>query len=100
VSADELDARVRSLHAERARPNPEPPSAVEDLLRRLIATVHAAFTTLPDGETDLTTRAGRVAEFGRLRHVGFNVYQAARQVGVSTETGRRYEAELRRESDW
>lgn len=91
--SDELDERVRSLHAERTRPSTEP--AAHDLLWRLIGTIHSAFTTLPDGEVDLSTRVGRVAEFGRLRHVGFSVYQAARQVGVSTATGRRYDAELR-----
>lgn len=94
--SDELDARVRALEAERARPETTETAAVEGLLSRLIGTLHAAYTTLPDGRPDLSTRAGRVAEFDRLRVRGFSVDQAARQVGVTWETGRRYETELRR----
>lgn len=48
---DELDARVRALEAERARPDPPSAPTVEELLTRLIATIHQAFKTPPDKET-------------------------------------------------
>lgn len=94
---DELDQHIRRLQAERARPERREPT-VEELLQRLIATLHAAYTTPPDG-ADLTTKAGRLAEFERLRGRRYSVASAAWQVGVSYETGRRYEAELRKARD-
>jgi len=48
--SDELDARVRALEAERARPDPPGDPTVEELMRRLIATIHQAFKTPPDKE--------------------------------------------------
>jgi len=95
---DELDKRVRALTAERARTDRQREPGVEELLQRLIATLHAAYTTPPDG-ADLTTKAGRLAEFERLRGRRYSVASAAWQVGVSYETGRRYEAELRKARD-
>lgn len=92
--SDELDARIRALEAERTRPEPGEPT-VQDLLGRLIATLHAAYTTLPDGRPDLGTRAGRVAEFARLRGRGCTVAHAARRVGVVPATGYVYDAEIR-----
>ncbi|WUI02080.1 hypothetical protein OHR68_09820 [Spirillospora sp. NBC_00431] len=46
--SDELDARVRALEAERARPDPPGDPTVEELLTRLIGTIHQAFKTSPD----------------------------------------------------
>lgn len=48
--ADELDARVRALEAERARPDTGEEPTVEELMRRLIGTIHQAFRTSPDKE--------------------------------------------------
>lgn len=44
--SDELDARVRSLNAERQRP--ERVVELPDLLMELIRTLHALFLTPPD----------------------------------------------------
>jgi hypothetical protein len=46
--SDELDARVRALEAERARPDPPGDPTVEELLTRLIHTIHQAYRTPPD----------------------------------------------------
>lgn len=51
--SDELDARVRALEAEQSRPEGrhgrgEP--TVEELMQRLIATLHALYRTPPDKE--------------------------------------------------
>ncbi|MFC9973601.1 hypothetical protein ACFVH6_22170 [Spirillospora sp. NPDC127200] len=46
-TTDELDQRVRALNAERLRPD-QPHPTVEDLMQRLIATIHAAYLTRPD----------------------------------------------------
>lgn len=48
--SDELDARVRALEAERARPDPPGDPTVEELLTRLIGTLHALYKTRPDKE--------------------------------------------------
>lgn len=48
--ADELDERVRALDAERMRPDPPGDPTVEELLARLIGTIHQAFRTPPDKE--------------------------------------------------
>lgn len=45
---DELAARVRALEAERARPDPPGDPTVEELMRRLIGTLHALWKTPPD----------------------------------------------------
>ncbi len=50
MSADELDARVRALEAERARPDPGENPTVEELMQRLIGTIHQVFRTPPDKE--------------------------------------------------
>lgn len=44
---DELDARVRLLNAERARPDRREPT-VDELMQRLIGTLHALYRTPPD----------------------------------------------------
>lgn len=49
--SDELDARVRALEAERARPDPGEEPTVEELMQRLIGTLHALWKTPPDKET-------------------------------------------------
>lgn len=41
TSTDELQTRVRSLHAERARPDAKPPT-VEDLMQELIGVLAVA----------------------------------------------------------
>jgi hypothetical protein len=46
--SDELDARVRALEAERARPDPPSAPTVEELMQRLIGTLAALFRTSPD----------------------------------------------------
>jgi hypothetical protein len=51
---DELDVRVRALNAERIRPDARPPS-VEELMQRLIHTLHMAYCTPPD---DVRTEKG------------------------------------------
>lgn len=48
--SDELDARVRALEAERARPDTGEGPTVEELMRRLIGTLHALYRTPPDKE--------------------------------------------------
>lgn len=48
--SDELDARVRALEAERARPDPPGDPTVEELMQRLIHTIHQAYKTPPDEE--------------------------------------------------
>lgn len=45
---DELSERVRALEAERARPDPPGDPSVEELLARLIGTLHALYKTPPD----------------------------------------------------
>ena len=45
--SDELAERVRALDAERARPDRREPT-VEELLTRLIGTIHQVFRTPPD----------------------------------------------------
>jgi hypothetical protein len=45
---DELAARVRALEAERALPDPGEGPTVEELLTRLIGTLHALWKTPPD----------------------------------------------------
>lgn len=45
---DELSARIRALEAERARPDPPGDPTVEELLTRLIHTIHQAYRTPPD----------------------------------------------------
>jgi len=45
---DELAARVRALEAERARPDPPAGPTVEELMQRLIGTLHALWKTPPD----------------------------------------------------
>ncbi len=48
---DELDARVRSLAAERARPDSgERAVSIPDLLDGLIRTLHRLYTTPPDDD--------------------------------------------------
>jgi len=47
---DELSERVRALEAERARPDPGEEPTVEELLTRLIGTLHALWKTPPDKE--------------------------------------------------
>lgn len=44
---DELDARVRSLDAERSRPDAKP-QTTEELMFRLIGAIYNAFCTPPD----------------------------------------------------
>lgn len=46
--SDELDARVRALEAERARPDTGEGPTVEELMQRLIGTLHALWKTPPD----------------------------------------------------
>lgn len=48
--SDELDERVRALDAERVRPDPGEGPTVEELLTRLIHTIHQAYKTPPDEE--------------------------------------------------
>lgn len=48
--SDDLDALVRSLEAERARPDPGEGPSVEELMQRLIGTLAALFRTTPDKE--------------------------------------------------
>lgn len=48
--SDELTQRVRALNAERARPDLRPPS-VEELMQRLIGTLHRLYDTPPDKES-------------------------------------------------
>ena len=46
--SDELTERVRSLEAERARPDPGENPTVEELMQRLIGTLHTLWKTPPD----------------------------------------------------
>lgn len=46
--SDELDARVRALEAERARPDTPGDPTVAELMQRLIATLHTLWKTPPD----------------------------------------------------
>lgn len=62
----------------------------EELLRDLIAVLAAAYTTPSDADP-LSTADGRAAAYLRLRERGFSRKDAAWQVGVGVETGRRYE---------
>jgi hypothetical protein len=70
----------------------------DDLLRQLIAALHAAYTTPPD-EEPLRTASGRLAAYARLRERGFSIRQAARHVGVRPDSGYRYEARLRQQKE-
>lgn len=47
---DELDEHVRRLNAERMRPDPHSRPTVEELLTRLIGTLHDLWKTPPDGK--------------------------------------------------
>lgn len=47
--SDELAERVRALEAERALPDPGEGPTVEELMRRLIGTLHSLWKTPPDG---------------------------------------------------
>ena len=51
MNRDELDHRVRSLNAERARPSYALESSTALLMRQLIATLVQLYTTPPDEET-------------------------------------------------
>lgn len=42
--------QIRQLDAERLRPPPPPETSIEELLSRLIATIHQAYKTPPDEE--------------------------------------------------
>lgn len=88
VSRDELDERVRSLDAERARPDAKPPT-VEDLIRQVIAVLAAALA-----DEDATGKAERLAEYRQLREAGVKPADAAWRVGIGPETARRYEHEI------
>jgi hypothetical protein len=48
--SDELAERVRALEAERARPDPPSVPTVEELMLRLIGTLHSLYKTRPDKE--------------------------------------------------
>ncbi|WP_242890188.1 hypothetical protein [Actinomadura litoris] len=74
------------------------PSTVERLLRDLIAALHAAYTA-PSDDDPLSTADGRAAAYVRLRERGFTRKQAAWQVGVCVETGRRYETRIRNQKE-
>ncbi|MBX6387137.1 MAG: hypothetical protein IRZ07_29855 [Microbispora sp.] len=51
MTADELAEHIRRLQAERARPEGRHGKpTVEELLQRLIATLHALYKTPPDRE--------------------------------------------------
>lgn len=50
--ADELEDRVRRLDAERMRPDPPGDPTVEELLTRLIGTIHTLWRTPPDKERE------------------------------------------------
>lgn len=89
MSGDELTERVRALEAERVRPDAQPAS-VEELLQRLIATVHSAFTEQPDHAFS-DDFEGRVARFSHLRDLGFTISQAAVQMRLDPRTCTRYE---------
>lgn len=90
--SDELDARVRSLNAERQRP--ERVVELPDLLDSLIRALHRLYLTPPDDGP----KAGidvRLEEYAHLRSQGVTPARAAEQIGVSAETARRYEHRLR-----
>ncbi|MCP2339205.1 hypothetical protein [Actinomadura rupiterrae] len=61
---DELDARIRLLEAERARPDPPGDPSVVELMRRLIRTLHAAYLTPPDRDLLRSARGTDAAEGG------------------------------------
>jgi hypothetical protein len=89
------DTLVRSLEAERHRPEVKPPDAtIPELLGQLIALIDTANRTHPDGGP----RNGREARkklFGELRCEGLTIAAAAFEVGVGTRAGYQYERELR-----
>lgn len=94
---DELTQRVRSLDAERTRPDVKPPS-VDDLIRLLVATLVRLFDSDMDARAvgKAATRADRVSDFAEWLECGLDIRTAASRVGVSYQTGRRYAAELRK----
>src|SRR5690606_36400667 len=92
---DELDARIRALQAERARPERREPT-VEELMQRLIGTLHALYTTPPD-DGPQTRAAARLEDYTFLRENDVPVEEAARRVGVSVSHAlRRYESALKK----
>lgn len=94
--SDELDARVRALDAERARPDPEENPTVEELMQRLIGTLHALYTTPPD-DGPQTRAEARFEDYAFLRENDVPVEEAARRVGVSVSRAlRRYEPALKK----
>lgn len=89
MSGDELDGRIRALEAERVRPDAQPAS-VEELLTRLISTLHAAFTDPPDHGYG-NDEAGRLARFGNLRDHDFTAVEAGKEMRLDPRTRDRYE---------
>lgn len=92
---EELAARLRALEAERRRPEVASSDAsTEELLAQLIKTLHQAFLTTTDSGRWAGMPA-RVAEFERLRGLGLSIDQATTRMGLSRQTGYRYDRRLR-----
>lgn len=92
---DELDQHIRRLQAERARPERREPT-VEELMQRLIGTLHALYTTPPD-DGPQTRAEARFEDYAFLREHDVPVEEAARRVGVSVSHAlRRYEPALKK----
>lgn len=91
---DELEIRARALSAERSRPDSGErmgrtygPSPVE-LLDQVIAVLAEALGSYRAG---WTARDERVAEYDRLRSLGFTREQAADDIGICRATSYTYE---------
>jgi len=89
---DELDARGRTLEAERARPDPgEKTGSTTQLLQELIGVLATALLEergpLPRPEA---ARA-RLAEYINYREHGFTIDDAGRAAGVHRTTAYKYE---------
>lgn len=81
----------RSASLPRAQPRGQ---STEQLLARLIAALHSAYTA-PSDDDPLSTADGRAAAYVRLLERGFSRKDAAWHVGVCVGTGRRYEKRLK-----
>ena len=90
---DELDARGRTLEAERARPDcgERPTSTVPELMSALI---HVLAEALLGEDRPYAPAAGareRIAAYDRLRGLGFSRDQAAADLGIGRSTSYTYE---------